>query len=246
MRKIMGLGIVLMFGAAPLAAQETPRAIVERAIQAHGGRERLAQNRADKVKLKGTLQVGAKGIPFMAETTVQLPSQLKSVMELNDGNQKYTLVQILNGDQAYITVNGQPQPIEPAALAELRETLQLDRAVRLAPLLTDRTFDLAPLGESKVGDRPVVGIKVTAKGRQALHLYFEKATNLLIKSEHMLTDGRGKEVRQEQFYSDFRDLGGYKRPIKMTAFRDGKKVVEVELVDVKYLDKIDPAEFAKP
>ena len=231
--------------AGPAPGQDTPRAVIERAIKAHGGRERLGRVRADKVKLKGTLTVGTKSVPFTAETTVQLPGQFKSVVQLTAGNDKHTVVHILNGDKGSIALDGQPQKLEPAALAEMRETLQLDRAVRLVPLLTDKSFTLSSLGESKGAERTVVGIKVTAKGRRELRMYFDKDSGFLVKTEHMLED-KGREVRQEELYSDFRDVGGYKRPIKVSAYRDGKKVMDAEMLEVRSYDRIDPVEFTKP
>jgi hypothetical protein len=239
--------LLLLAGAAP--AQDDARAVVERAVRAHGGQERLAKARADKVHVRGTLQVEGKdgpiAIPFTGEVLVQLPNQLKSVLEVNL-DKKRTVVQILNGDEAYVTTNGQPQKVGPAALAEMREKLFLDRAVRLVPLLTEKTYELASLGESKVGERPAVGVRVTARGRKELRMYFDKETGLLVKTEHTLSDPEGKSVRQEEYYGDFRDLGGYRRPVRVAAYRDGKKVVDLEVIDVKYYDKIDDAEFAKP
>jgi hypothetical protein len=237
----------LLFAAIPGAlAQETPRTTIERAIKAHGGQERLARVRADKVKLKGTLQLMGKSASFVAETTVQLPDQVKHLIRVTSEGRSFTVVHLLNGDKAVVTLDGQPQKIEPAALEEMRSTLQLQRAVRLVPLLSDRTFDLTPLGESLVSDRRVVGIKVTSKGRKALNLYFDKDNGLLIKTETLLDDGSGKEVREEMFCSDFKDIGGYRRPTRFVVYREGKKVMESELTDVKSFDKIDAAEFEKP
>jgi hypothetical protein len=251
MRKLLSpVGLVVLLLGATAAGQETPRAIIEKAIEAHGGKERLVRIRADRVKLKGVLFDNKRGTPFVAETIVQLPAQFKNVVEMTT-DRKYTVVQILNGDKAYVTINGQPQPVEEAALTDMRETLQLDRAVRLVPLLTDKTFDLASVEEIKVNDRPAVGVKVTVKGHKELKLYFDKETGLLAKTEHVVLvkdnkEGKYKEVRQEEYYSDFKDLGGFKRPVKMLVLREGVKLVEAELIDVKYPDKIDDSEFAKP
>jgi hypothetical protein len=251
---LVAAAAALLAPAGPAAAQETPRATIERAIQAHGGAERLSLVRADKVKLKGTLIAAGKATPFTAETTVQLPAQYKSVIELSVDGRKRTLVHLLNGDKVLVTIDGQPQKVAPAALAELRETLQLDQAVRLVPLLRDRNFNLAPLGESKVNGRAVVGVKVTSRGRKELRMYFDKGTGLLIKTEHALdapgerrpAGAPGKEVRQEEYYSAFKDLDGFRRPTKMVVLRDGRKLMEAELVGVKYFSKIDDAEFERP
>jgi hypothetical protein len=249
MRKLavsVGAVALLLGTSGPAAAQESARAVIERAIAAHGGRERLARVRADRVKIRGTLMAKTE-VPFVSEMTVQLPGRFKSVIELTSDGEKHIVVQIINGDKAGVWIDGQTQTkIPPAALAEMRDRLHLDRAVRLVPLLTDKTFDLAYLGESKVNERTAVGVKVTSKGQKEVRLYFDKAAGLLAKTEHILDDGRGKEVRQEEYYGEYQDFGGIKRPTKVVALRDGKKLMEGQVIDVKYLDKVDEAEFTKP
>jgi hypothetical protein len=241
------LGVLILVAAVANArGQDTARGIIENAVKAHGGQERLARIRADQIQVKGSLLVEGQQTPFVGETTVQLPAQFKNVIRLMTPKGQVTVVQILNGDKVLVTIDGQPQKVDPAAVADMRETFQLNRAIRLVPLLTDRSYELAMLAEVKVNDRPALGVRVTAKGRRELRLFFDKDTSLLVKSEYMIDAGEGKEVRQEVFYGDFRDLGGYKRPVKLVALRDGKKVMEAELTDVKYFDKIDDAEFAKP
>jgi hypothetical protein len=247
MRKLpfwAGLAVLLLGGAAA-AAQETPRAIIEKAIKAHGGPERLSAIRADRVKLRGILFLDKKEVVFSAETLVQLPAQFKNVVEFTT-DRKHTLVQILNGDKAYVTIDGQPEKVADAALTEMRETLLLDRAVRLVPLLADKEFGLSLLEEIKVQDRPAVGVRVQVKGRKEMRLYFDKETGLLSKTEHLLADEKGKEIRQEEFYSDFKDFEGFRRPTRMLALRNGAKIMEAQLIEVKYATKIDDSEFDKP
>ena len=238
--------VVLLAAASGLRAQDAARAIIEKAVKAHGGMERLSRLRADHVQTKGNLIVDGKETPFVGETMVQFPGQYKTVMQLTTPKGRVTLVQILNGDKALVTIDGQPQPVQAAALAELRETFQLNRAMRLVPLLTERGYELAALDEVRVNDRPALGVRVTARGKRDLRLYFDRELGLLVKSEHTLDAGEGKEVRQEVYYGDFREFEGHKRPTKLSAFRDGKKVMDAEMTDVKYLDKIDETEFTKP
>jgi len=245
--RLLWSAFVVLLGGASLRAQDSARAIIERAAKAHGGLEKLARIRADRIEVKGNLYVEDKPTPFTGVTMVQLPGQYKHAIQVMTPNGIVSMVQILNGDKALVTIDGQPQRmITPSALAEMRETFQLNRAVRLAPLLTDRGYDLTLLPEVKINDRPALGVGVTARGRKELRLYFDKEMGLLVKTEHTFDASEGKTVRQEVYYGDFRDLGGYKRPLKLAAFREGKKVMDVELTDVKYFDKIDDAEFTKP
>jgi len=232
-------------GAAPVPSDEEAQGVIERAIKAHGGADRLSRVRADRVASKGVLIVNGAETPFTSETTVQLPGQLRNVIHLQ-GEHKTTFVQVLNGDNVYFTIDGQPQKADDQLAAELRQALLLNQAVRLTPLLTDRAFTLESLGEVKVGDQPCLGVKASMKGRPDVRLFFDKETGLLVKTEHALDDGAGKQVLQEEMYGDFDDVGGVRRPMKVSAYRNGKKVMEAEVTDVKYLDKVDDAEFAKP
>jgi hypothetical protein len=245
MQWVLAAGLVLV-GAGSAPGGDNPRVILERAVKAHGGEERLARLHADRVQIKGTILVEGRDVPFVGETLVQLPSQFKNVLQLDEGKRKRQVVQIVNGDQTWVTIDNQPLKLPDNALAEMRETLYLERAVRLVPLLKDKTFSLEAAAEAKVKDRPCAVIKVSSKGRRDLWMYFDKETGLLIKTEHPLVGGDGKEVKQEEYYADFKEIQGYKRPAKVTAYRDGKKVMEAVLTEVKYLDKIDEREFAKP
>src|SRR5206468_881888 len=109
--------------------------------------ERLAAVRADKVRLKGAIYIGSAKLPFTSEVTLQLPGQLKSVVTITEAKREHTLVHLLDGDKATILLDGQPQPVAGVHQAQLRQTLQLEQALRLVPLLGDPAFTLHPLPE---------------------------------------------------------------------------------------------------
>ena len=71
------------------------------------------------------------------------------------------------------------------------------KATRVNPVEQLRVDTLAALGESKVGDRPALGVRISVKGRKDLRFFFDKESGLLVKSEHILDDGNGKESRDE-------------------------------------------------
>ncbi len=244
---LLGLcaAVAALGASAPAPPDDATQGVIERAIRAHGGLDRLSHLHADRVTTEGVLIVQDNETPFRTETTVQLPNQFRNVIHLL-GERKTEFVNIVNGDKMYFTLDGQPQRVSDALAAELRETMQLNQAIRLVPLLTDKSYTLAPLGEVVIDDQPALGVKATAKGRRDLRLFFSKDTGLLIKTEHTIDDGAGKEVVQEEMYSDFQDVEGYRRPMKVVVFRNGKRIMEAHVVGVDYLDKVDAAEFAKP
>src|SRR5262249_51192640 len=143
-------------------------------------------------------------------------------------------------------INGQTQEPEKAQFAQMREMMYIDRVVRLVPLLVERGFRLTTSKEAKVNDRPAVGVKVASDGHKDVTLYFDKDSGLLIKAEHQVVNHQKKEVLQEEYFSEFKDVGGFKRPTRVVAFQEGKKVMDGELTDIKYFDSVPDSEFAKP
>jgi hypothetical protein len=185
-------------------------------------------------------------VPFVAETLMQLPSKYKHVIETNNDGDKHTVIQIINGSKVHIILDGRPLTPDPTQLAEIRNGLELQRAQRLLPLLEDRSYQLALLDELKVNDRPAAGVRVTGRGRREMRLYFDKEYGLLVRAENRIDDGKGKELRQQFFFGDFKDVGGYKRFTKVRVYREGKKLMEAELTDAQPLERVDESEFAKP
>ncbi|MGH7226271.1 MAG: hypothetical protein ACRELF_23895, partial [Gemmataceae bacterium] len=227
-------------------AQEEARALIERAVKAHGGTEALSRIHADKVKFKGTLVTQGHTTPIVVEATTQLPSKYKCVIEMNHNGDRHTIVHVVNGDQIYITLDGSAPKVEKAQLSEIRNGLELERAKRLLPLLNDKSYQLAVVDGITVNDRPAAGVRISGRGRKEMRLYFDKEYGLLVRAENRLDDGKGKEIRQHFFFGDFKDIGGYKRATKVRAYRDGRQIMEAELLDAKLLDKVDETEFAKP
>ena len=120
--------VALLTGAAGFASvQEEARALIERAVKAHGGAEALGRIHAERVKFKGSLVIQDHATPILVETTTQLPSKAKWVIEVNHNGDKHTIVHVVNGDKIYITVDGRSPKVEPAQLSEIRNGLELER-----------------------------------------------------------------------------------------------------------------------
>jgi hypothetical protein len=225
-----------------LLAPETPRELIARAVAAHGGRDRLLAASASRTTLKGFMYSATAAMPFVNRMTVQAPGRFKSVMEVSAGPRSRVIVHVLDGERASVTIDGKAQPATPAHLAHLRQTLALESAMRLVPLLDDPRYTLSPLGDYNLNGRAVTGVAVAATGRPSLKLYFDRQSALLVAAEHEVEPG----VSQHARYSDHRDMGGYIRPGRVAVFRAGKKVMEADLIEARREEKIDPAEFQVP
>jgi hypothetical protein len=112
--------------------------------------------------------------------------------------------------------------------------------------LKDKAYTLKALGESKLDEQTITGIKVSSPGRRDVSLYFDK-TGLLVKTSTRVHDEFSqKEVTQDTLRTGYRDRNGRKVFDKMVIQRDGKTFMVEEFNDQRSLDKVDSALFAKP
>jgi len=180
------------------------------------------------------------------ETFSQEPDQFKSVMQLEVNGMKITQTVVVNGDKAWINVNGMNIDLDDKLTKAMKEEAHLHKVARLLDL-KKKEYKLSALGEAKVEGQDAVGIQVAAKGHGAVNLYFSKASGLLVKTENRALDYMSmQEVSQEGVLSDYKDTDGLKSPRKVLINRDGKKFLEMEITEVKLLDKHDESVFAKP
>jgi hypothetical protein len=230
--------VLLLAGAvSAVHAQESAHSIIQRAVAAHGGLDKLSRARADRTRMRGVIYVGKATAPFTSEVTVQLPKKYKMVLAMREADKARVVIHELDGDSVSVTIDGKAQQAQGTHANQLRQTLELESALRLAPLLDAKAFALTALGEFKLNDRVVVGVLVRGSGQRELKLYFDKETALLVKTEQKVDGGDGKDVVQEAFYRDHREVGGRIRPGRAAAYRDGKKVMEAELIDAVRLDE---------
>jgi hypothetical protein len=248
MRKVLSLAAAVCFLALSgrAMAQDENRAVIKKAIKATGGEKNLAKLRSAKAKFKGTGEFAGISSTLTGEITTQLPRQMKLEIQVEAQGQSTTLLFVVNGGKAWIQVAGETAPLKGEALDDLKEDLHAQQVETLVPLLKDKAYKLHALGEAKVGGRPAMGVRVESKGHKDVNLYFDKGTGLLVKAERRALDENEKEVTEETFYRDYKDVSGVKVPMKVLVHHDGKKYLEMAISEYRFLDKMDASEFARP
>jgi hypothetical protein len=234
------VGVIALAGMARAAEGDDARAVIDRAVKAAGGAKALAKRKTMTWTTKGTYYGMGMEIPFTANYALELPD--KSRIEIEN-----FMTRVVNGDKGWIQMMGETREVDKDELAEAREDLYVNRVVSLAPLRGEG-FKRSLLGDSKVGDKPVVGVKVSHAGHRDVKLFFDKKSNLLLKVESRVNSREqgGKEVPQESIYGDYTEVEGVQVPRKMTIKRDGERYVEAESSDVKFPASIPAKDFEKP
>jgi hypothetical protein len=242
---LLTLGLLLAAGERA-RAQDDVRAIVQKALKAHGGAEKLDKFKAGQIKTKGKIEL-FDGLPFTQEITYQLPNQFKEVTDLEVMGQKVAVTTGFDGQKGWLEVNGQAQELDDKLLTELKEAAHMLRVSRLTSLLEDQALKLSSLGEVKVEGKAATGVRVEAKGFRDISLFFDKDSGLLVKTERRAVDPMtGQEFTEERIITEYQKVEGLPSPKKAIVNRDGKKFLEAEVTEIKLLEKVDAQTFAKP
>lgn len=248
MYRLFGLSLVAVFALGPAARADDAQAIIDKALKVHGGAENIAKYNASTWKGKGKFYGLGEGIEYSGEWTTQGKDQARISIEGEVMGQKFNQLIVINGNKGWMKVMGMEMDLEGDQLAEQLDDLYAEWVSTLIPFARkEKGFTLTPLGESKVEGKPVVGVKVSAKDRRDINLYFDKESGLLAKTEYRVKDSMaGQEVNQESFVSDYKDIDGIQQAMKVKIHRDGKLYVDGEVTSLKREVKVDEGIFAKP
>lgn len=239
---------LLLTGVARLQADDAAQArrILDKAIQAAGGDAKLAKFKAFTSKGKGKINIMGSEIEFTFDVAVQPPKQVRRHIEADVSGTKFERTYVLNSDKGWVTTMGNTDEMSPEQLAVEREDLYAGWVTTLEPL-KNASFQLAPLPEIKVGDRPAVGVKVSQRDHKDVSLYFDKDKGLLLKVQRRATDAMtGQEFDQETVYSDYKVENGMPHARRQKTKRDGNDFLDIEVTESKPVERLDANLFAKP
>jgi len=234
----------------PHGPDDDPKAIVARAIKAHGGEEFLTKHQAVQTSEKGKITVPGVGeVDFTDEAAYMLPDKSKHTIEFEVMNLKVRFVALSNGGTVAVdaTVNGQVADLGTNFKEAYKIVPHVLRVAHLAPLLKDKGFELSLIGEDKVEEKKVIGVRVTQKGQKDVSVYFDKETGLIAKLEYQTVDSsNGKEITEERIIKEYaKNKDDILVPKKMLVKQEGKTFAEIETIEMKYLEKLDDSEFKK-
>ncbi len=246
---LLVVGLTLS-GPAALRADEQAEArkLIDRAIRAAGGREKLSKLQALTWKNKGTVKVNETDIPFSGEASLQGDDRYSWSVEVTLEGQVRRGVLAIKGTRGWLRAEDQPAQDMPAELFSFLRPLFLAGSLphHLAGL-QGRAWKLSPLGELAVNDRPALGVKAAREDLPEMDLFFDKETLLPVRcSVRVKNLGDKQEGTYDFLFSDYQDAEGTRQPARMALQIDGKTVLEMELSDFKPRESLDGSLFDKP
>jgi outer membrane lipoprotein-sorting protein len=241
-------GLALALGSSLARAQDDDnRALVVKAMKAHGGRELLKKYAAAEIKMTGTVKIMGADAKFKGDIAFQFPDKMRNSINVEINNMNIDVVQVFDGKNFYVNAAGKTIELnDEKFITEMKDSLYVERVSSLVDL-DDKAYKLSALGEAKVSGKDAVGVRVSRDGKRDVNLYFDKNTSLLLKYEFRGRDPIGMmEVTQEKILSDYKEVMGLQTPSKIVVLYDGNQAMELEVTSLRYAEMLDASLFAKP
>jgi len=250
MKPFLGAALAIFFVAAagyPARADDKdPNAILDKAIKAMGGEEKLKKLDAMTWKSKASIIINGDSNDITLNSTVQGLDHYRTEFEGKFQDNPFKGVVVLNGKKGWRKFGDQAMDMDEDAVANEKRQLYLQVIPTKLVILNEKGYKLEAADEQKVGDKPAAGIKVTTPDGKDFTIYFDKETGLPARVVAKVVGFDGQEFTQETTYKDYKDFDGIKKATKVESKRNGQKYLDQEVTDFKVLDKADADAFDEP
>jgi len=222
MARLIGttLVAVLVFGlngVGRAADAKDATAILNKAIKALGGEEKLSKARAISWKTKGTITFGGNDNPITAHATAQGLDHFRQEAEGEFGGTQVKFVTVLAGDKAWRKFGDNSMELDKDQVANEKRNVYLTVIpITLLPL-KGKEFKVEAVGEENVGGKPAAGVKATGPDGKDLRIYFDNESGLPVKLVAKVMDFQGNERTQETTFGNYKEMAGVKKATKIQA-----------------------------
>ena len=227
------------------AVAADPKAVLEKAVAAHGGAAAIDKYAGQKLTVKGTIMAQGMEIGLTGTILRAHPDKEKTTATLNVADMELPLLAVTNGKAASMSVGGQAQPLDDDRKAEALFGAYASNLTRLTPLLkAGGPYTLKAGPEAAVGGNPAVGVIVEHADFKPVTLYFDKETGRLVKSVRAGKDQDGQDAERESLFADYKAVSGVQLPHALTSTVGGKPLSKFTVEKYELLEKVDASEFA--
>jgi outer membrane lipoprotein-sorting protein len=221
------------------ASAQTADEIVNKSIEARGGREKLKA--VNSVVMTGTATVGP-GITAPATLTVRRPSSFRLDLTI----QGMSLTQATDGSTAWMVnpfagaSTAQPMPAEDAA--DFNEDADIDGAL---VDYKEKGHTVELLGKEDFEGTPAYKLKLTLKSGAVQTIYLDASTFLELKVVGKRKQ-QGTEVEVESYPSNYKPVNGVLYPFSLEAKANGQTQFQLALDKIEVNKPVEDTVFKMP
>jgi outer membrane lipoprotein-sorting protein len=238
--------LLFLMVAAPVP--DETRSLLDRVIRAQGGDEKLSKAQGATFTTKATIEAEGIKVDLTGDVAAQADDHVRwNVTLMFMGQPGTSGTMIVTPDKIWSKGANMEAEESPKDALFIRDVFRTVRLSQNLSALRSKELVVSPLKEVKIDNRPAVGLNIATKGRPDVQLFFDKETYLPLRAEvRVLESMPSKECAYVFSFADYKDVNGIKQYRKISLKRDDKPVMEMELSDFKFQEKVDATLFAKP
>ena len=202
-----------------VAANVTPEQIVDKYLNAIGGKEKLLSVNDIKVEMSG------KVMNFDITMTVAQKKPGKFYSNMDAGVMQS--ITKFDGEKGVIIAMGQKKPMDEKQIAKMKAQAEIFPLADYAK----NGIKLELVGVEQINGKDAYKIKAEFPGGSKKIYYFDKESGLKVRETQTQNTNQGQMVVTTDL-SDYKDIDGIKYPTKMTQSVGGQ-VIELEVKSVK-------------
>jgi hypothetical protein len=225
-------------------SEDSAKAIVEKAIVAHGGFEKLSKYPAMRQSATGVIFFDGIEVRASSNALWQLPSEFWVELSTGTLDHRSTVTRVLNGTEAWEVLDGKVRELKGVELDSMKDGVYQCYLESLVPLVNDKQVNLRVIPDEIVSDKRAHGVRVSVNGHNDRELFFDVQSALLVKCRCRLV-GRGAAV-SEMFYSDYKPVNGLMEPMKLVLKTNGEIESQNTITNDTPLERIEHGKFARP
>lgn len=222
------------------------RTIIANVVAAHGGEHAAARWRCGYVKYRttGGILPAQLGV-CIVEDTFRLPGRFSRVTRMDAEGRDVRMVWVVNDGKGWSRFDNGPVTPFDNNITDRREHPFADFCRTTA--IAQPEVQVTKLGSVQIEGRPTVGVRVASAQLVDSEMWFSAQTGLLVLVRKTLpADNPAGPGVVETTLGEYAHVQGAPIPMLIKATRDGKIMLEVKLMEVRFAEKFDDSVFSKP
>jgi zinc protease len=226
---------------APAAAKQDLAALIERAIVAKGGLEKLQSIQTVKVESVVTIRTMPNGpVEVPTTTAIRYPGGFRIDATTPMGQ----LVQAFNAGQYWVQDSRGVREAPAGVAAEILSNVQRDVVPMLLALAEGR-ITATRLDDLNEQGRKLPAIEVKAAGMRPVTVVLDPETALIRRQQYVMSAGPGS-AKMEEIFSDYRAVDGLQVAFKAEVRRNGTPILDRVVRSVQLNPPLAATLFTKP
>ena len=239
MKKFLVAAVLLavLAGTVQYAQAQDARAVLDKMIEAQGGRAALAAIKDSTTS--GTLEMVQMGMNGSVTMYQKEPDKTRIDIELMG----MLITQAYDGQKAWMTnpQSGSTEEMPETQAAGMRRQAMGSDSV-LNPEKWGITYALK--GKEKVGDKEYILIEQTYKDGTKAVIYIDPVTYLVARAKAKTQDMTGAEVEGETVFEDYKKVDGVMVAHKMITYQGGAEFLRMTFSKVTNNSKLEDSFFS--